>query len=708
MPGPARSSHPVLQAWRARSRPIGVLAGVVFAALIFFTAGTDEGPTAGIRRVLFDLYHEAIPRPRISGPVTIVAIDEASLAAVGQWPWPRDRIAALIDAIAVHKPAAVGVDILFSEPDRLSAESADWAKGAPQAVEAWLALRPPNDAVLAQAIANAPVALGIAGLEETAGGGTAGQLAPVRVEAGVARDLLRPYNSLLRSLPVIDAAARGHGLLSADPDPDGVIRRVYLMARTSDLLVPSLDLEMLRLAANVGGFNLDGDERGVSRVRMGDLGIPMQRDGSVWLHFGRHDPGRFVSAVDVLAGTADAAMLESKLVLIGVTGLGLMDQPSTPLTSRMAGVEIRAQVLESVFDGTLLSRPDWAPAVEALITLLLCCGLAFAMPAMQPRYAALPYAGSLAALAAGGLIAFGSFHLLLDVLSPALAAGVVFVGLLEKTLAEADQQRQSYKRDLEIQRIRDAKLAGELAAARRIQLGSLPDPRNIVDKAGRIDVAAMLEPARQVGGDLYDMFKIDGDHLFFMIGDVSGKGIPASIFMTLGKALYKSAVLRRRQDIGEIMSEANADIARDNTESMFITAFAALLDLRDGTLNYCNAGHDPPLLLSAGHAPIPLDGQGGPPLCVLEDMTYPAEAQRIAPGDVLVLFTDGVTEAMDAGQHVYGAARLRTLLAHMRPKASAQQIVEAIYDDVKRHSGDAEPSDDIAIVVVKWNGPNDT
>lgn len=688
---------------RRQGRYFGFALSALLAAASFLAASGDTGPVSTARHFLFDIYQQMAPRARISAPVSIVAIDEASLAAQGQWPWPRDKIADLLRAINRHGPAAIGVDILFVEPDRLSPDRiGDGAKDAPSAVRDWLARRPSNDALLAGALAGMPVALGIAGLETQS---ATGPLTPVMQEGAVAIDRLRPYAGLLRSLPEIDAAAAGHGVLSADPDLDGIVRRMPLAARLSDTILPSLELEMLRLAVGANWITLNGDASGAQSVTVGELSIPVQSNGMMWLHYGRHDPARFVSASSVLDGSVDPEMLASKLVLVGVTGLGLVDQPATPLVSRMAGVEIRAQILESIFDGALLQRPGWMRWAEAGLTFLFCGFLSLTIPIVRPRWTPVIWLSGGSVLALTGFAAFVRQGWLMDVALPALSGSALFLLLLAAALAEADHQRRLYKRDLEVQREREAKFAGELEAARRIQMGILPDAQAIRDPHRRIDIAAFLEPAREVGGDLYDLFLIDeGRRLFFMIGDVAGKGIPASLFMALGKSLYKSAVLRDSRDIAEVMTVANAEISRDNSEQMFITAFAGILDLENGQLNVCTAGHEPPLIKSPGGLTTAWHSAGGPPMCVLDDFEFPGDEQRLTPGAIIVLITDGVSEAMDPEGHLYGHGRLVALLDALPAGMTAAAIVEAIHTDVKIHANGAEPSDDITLMVLIWHG----
>lgn len=686
-----------------RGRVIGSL--ILLICVFLHATNLETGPIPGLRLALFDSYQQIQPRIRASAPVTIVAIDEKALDHYGQWPWPRDLMAKLLENLNTHRPIAMGLDIIMAEPDRLSPEKMPWKDQAPAFVKDWLKSIQGNDAALANTLSRSRVAMGIAGLED----GKIDPKAPLAAsQVGDASlvSRLRAYPAELRSLPQLDRAAPGHGLLTVDIDADGIVRRFPLAAQLGDRIAPSLDLEVLRLAVGANWFTLNGSSEGIQSVSVGQLEIPTQRNGGIWIHYSMPDPTRFVSAADILDKTADPQMLTDKLVLIGVTGLGLVDYPATPVAARMSGVEVRAQVIENIFDQSILERPDWAGPTE--IGLLIALGLLaiWIVPNIQPKFSPLLWMGATGISLAFGFAGYSFSLVLIDTVTPGLGGALVFVTMLTMVLIETDQQKKRYQLDLAVQREKEAKMAGELDAAKRIQMGILPDARLINDP--RVDISAFLEPARDIGGDLYDLFKVDEDHLFFMVGDVAGKGIPASLFMALGKSLYKSAVLRRQTDIAAIMSDANAEISRDNPEMMFITAFAGLLNLKTGELQYCNAGHDTPHLFTRGGEIGQLDSIGGPPLCVLEDMQYPGETRQLEPGQSILLITDGVTEAMNQQGDFYTADRLGKAVKKIPANHTAEEIIHRLYADVKVHAAGAEPSDDITILALTWQGPDAT
>jgi adenylate cyclase len=682
------------------------------AALLALLTALAAPPTLRGRDLLrfawFDALQRLAPRARVSAPVVIVDVDEASLARHGQWPWPRTLLAELVRRLAAADPAAIGLDIVMAEEDRLSPKRLPALLPAigPD-LAARLAELPSNDTVLARAIRGRPIVLGVAGVAR-AGNGVAravGRMTPTRVVGHDPGPFLPGFEALLGALDEIDRAAAGRGLLDVGLEGRAV-RRVPLVARVGGVIVPTLALEMFRVAAGRPAVTVVAGPRGVLSVGIDDLSVRTQADGSVWLRYTRETGSRSVSAADVLAGAVERDRLEGRLVLVGVTALGLAERSPIPGGGRRGGVEIHAELIESIFDGALLVRPEWASWAEAAFLVLGGALFLVVVPAWRARAVPLVLAPLVAAATGGSLALYHWRFLLFDAATPSLALIVVFAAMLSATLAEAERQRRLLRSQVELQREAAARIEGELSAARRIQLGILPKPADVLAGETRVSLDVVLEPAREVGGDLYDFFMLDGDHLFFLVGDVSGKGLPGSLFMAVSKSLYKSTALRHGAAVAGMMQEANAEISRDNPEALFVTVFAAVLDVETGVLEYCNAGHDPPYVVPRGEgAPDQLTEGGGPPLCVLDGFVYEPAVRRLRPGDTLCLITDGVTEARNAAGELFGRERLERQLAAMAAGGSARSLAAAIRDEVERFVAGSEPADDLAILVLRWEGP---
>jgi len=709
-PADAAGSAPAVGMGRVRA--VGVLLLLLLVALTAWQAPWSER----LQAAWFDAQQVLLPRPVAALPVTVVEIDQKSLLALGQWPWPRTELARLIDALQDAGPAAIGVDILMPEPDALSPErllAASQADAPDAAVAAALRSLMSNDVVLARALARAPTVLVVAGTHDPTGvpvrapaisvrgagraaGGDAGEQAPAVTRFGGA----------LSSLDELDRQASGRGLITVDTTR-GIVRRMPLVASVQGTLVPALAIEMLRVAYRAPALGLITSGKSVTALGVGALRVPTEADGAVRPYFSRHRPDRFVSAIDVMHGRVDPARLHRQLVLIGTTAIGLEAGRDTPVGEVMGALEIQAQLLENLLEGSLLRRPGWAPWAEAGLLLLLGAAFVWAAPRLSPLAGAgALLASSLAALALGvGL--FRGVGLLLDTVTPVLHLMLLSAVMLALTLTESNRQRRTLRRVLQTQREEGARMAGELQAAQRIQLASLPKPE-VLGAEPRIDLHACLTAAREVGGDLYDFYRLDSDRLFLMIGDVAGKGLSASIFMAVSKALMKGAVLRAPQaGLGEVMCAIDAEVSRDNAEMLFVTAFAAVLDLRSGRLEYCNAGHDDPCRLppDAGEVSRIRDGDG-PPLCAATGFPYGSAVHQLVPGEWLCLVTDGVTEAQDPSGALYGSERVQRFIVEHAPRArSARELVLALQADVNAFAAGAEPSDDLTILALRWNGP---
>jgi serine phosphatase RsbU (regulator of sigma subunit) len=305
-----------------------------------------------------------------------------------------------------------------------------------------------------------------------------------------------------------------------------------------------------------------------------------------------------------------------------------------------------------------------------------------------------------------GLISLGCFqrlHSLYDPTYPAAGNGLVVLLLLTAGFSASDRRRRELDAALEAEKNERLRMAGELRAAREIQMGMLPDPRAIEGLPSTLDFFALLEPAQEVGGDLYDAFMLDERRLFFMIGDVSGKGVPASLFMALTKTLCKSLARREHAPLDRLLRSVNDEISRENPAAMFVTAIIGIVDARSGEVEICNAGHNAPVLLLANKSPRALDGAGGPPLCVDEEFPYTAQRLKLDRGTVLLFITDGVSEAEDERQSQYGSASVLDCFAGDLP-ADAIGVCEKLHADVKKFTAGAAPSDDLTIMAIRFVG----
>ena len=238
----------------------------------------------------------------------------------------------------------------------------------------------------------------------------------------------------------------------------------------------------------------------------------------------------------------------------------------------------------------------------------------------------------------------------------------------------------------------------EVASAAIIQNSYLPSKSVLSGVADALELHVRMRPARNVSGDLYDFFPLDENRIVVAIGDVCGKGIPASLFMAVVMTVLRIAA-REEKNAEDTISRTNAILSRDNATSMFATLFFGILDLRDGTLDYCNCGHNPPLVLSGDGSIKTLAGTGLP-LAIDPNCAAAARRVTLGPEELLVLFTDGVTEAMNAANQEFSDQRLLATLGATGPGDTAN-VVQRIFDAVDLFVEDAEQSDDITCVALR-------
>jgi adenylate cyclase len=704
-PPPGWSSHALARGLAAEHGRI--VAVITLCLMILIQAIVAQSGFNRMGQSLIDFYHRLSPRIVENLPVIIVDIDEATLRAQGQWPWPRTRLAELIDKVGQMKPLAIGLDIIMPEPDRLSpGRFAAAHPGLSADLQQRLTGLPSNDAVLAQTIARWPVVPGRAALtqKQQPGALTPVPQTPVQITGYPPQGFITGFPDHLTNTAVIEKSATGFGYLNSIQDPDSIMRRMPTVIRIGDQMAPTMAAELIRVAIGANWIETEATAKGMTGVRIGQVVLPTAPDGWINLHFSDADPRRRVSAQKILNGSVDQNILAQKLVLIGVTGLGIADVYATPVTPRMDGVEIQAQFIENLLYGLrLIKAPDQA-ATQAML-LLLMAGLLIAFgPVLGIGFMT---AATVITITLAMFVGFEYFRLARQIVDPGIfVLGLVltYLVMMMARLIEDDRDRRLMTHSLQIEREDNARMSGELSAAREIQMGILPDPDNIQGLPDSLEVHAFLEPAKEVGGDLYDLFMLDDHRLFFVIGDVSGKGVPASLFMALSKALCKSAALRSDASVAQLMTTANIEISRENPAYMFVTAVAGIIDARTGEIEYCNAGHDSPLVVTSGKASISLDCDGGPPLCVIDDFDYPLDHAQLAPGDTLVLTTDGVNEAMTASQKMYGGHRLIQCLSQHADDNSPKNLIAKLYDSVKEFVAGAEPNDDITVMAIRYRG----
>ncbi len=404
----------------------------------------DPLPLEELRVRTFDMYQIIQPRVTTQRPVVIVDIDEKSLGKLGQWPWPRTRVADLVKQLTDLGAAAIAFDIVFAEPDRLSpALAADTFANLEEDVRTKLRALPSNDQVLANVLRTSPIVLGESGLPKATPQAEL-KLPPTGLATlgGDPRPFLLNFPGLLRNIPALEEAAPGRGLFTIRTERDGIVRRVPMIMEAQGELLPSLTFEMLRIVTKSDTILIKSDEAGVKSIAVPGFEIPTDRNGQLWVHFNYHDAKRYVSAVDVLEGRIGPDAISRKLILIGTSAVGLLDVKTTPLDPVMPGVEVHAQVLESALTRSVLSQPNYAVGAEVLAAILFGIAIIWLAPVLSP-FALLAFGAVIVSIMVATSWYFYTQHrILIDFTFPLLSSTAIYLVLVFGSYFREQAQRR--------------------------------------------------------------------------------------------------------------------------------------------------------------------------------------------------------------------------------------------------------------------------
>lgn len=592
-------------------------------------------------------------RLRPAGPVTdkvvIVEIGEDTIKDLGRFPFDRSYHATLIEALSSFGAKVIAFDIFFSEPHSTDGDFEDAMKTAGNVYL-------PTVFELEAKPGAIPRASGYAG----------------------------------KCLDSFLSYAKGSGHINAVPDIDGKYRRVppYIMYKNTFypqlavlIACDYLGIEKKDVILSPGKYLKCGH----------DIKIPLDENslmivnytgkwGAVYKHYSYIDILRsYFALISEKPPIIDPAVFKDKICFVGLTATGTVDVHPNPFEAMYPTVGVYPETFNSLINKKFISRASRG----ANLVILLLMGLFVAVPTLR-----LKPLKSISVLIAAvivymlGLIAiFCVFGLWVDMIYPVVAMFGLYLGLtLYKYVVE-------WKRRLVME--------NELGTAKKIQESFLP---KAVPEVQGLDIKAAMFTARQVGGDLYDFIDIGKGRLGIMVGDVSGKGVPASLFMamTMSEFRYFNAA-----NIGpqETLSRLNAKLVKESSSNLFVTMFYAAFDMKNRSVDFANGGHLPLLHVTRDAKVELLDSKEGMPLGLAEG-DYSQNKINFSAGDIFVFYTDGITEAMNSRKEMYGIERL-TALAGKLSALPAEKILESIEKDVRRFEPKSTQHDDMTLIVVK-------
>ena len=596
--------------------------------------------------------HPGVP----STDIVIIGIDEETLTDLGPFgPNYRMVIAYALEQLASdpdRRPAAVAVDVLY---EGLSGSAAD------------------------DRLAAAAEKLGCV---VTAAAAEYGEEIIWQDGHAVSRNTAavvgyaEPYEALK------NVTTQGH--INAMLDTDGILRHALLYVE------PEEGRRVYSMAYQAARLYLERQGR---EIRL----PPVNAAGHFYVPFtGR--PGSYydgASLSGLLYGSIPSSYWDGKIVLIGPYAASLQDTYFTSVNKAlpMYGVEFQANVIQCLLDGNFKTE---VPDLPQLIALFVLCALAaLFFLRLRVGQGGLLCAG-LVLLGAGGSYLLYLAGFVTHPLWLAAAAPVLYVASLAVHYVRAARERQALA-------LKEERLNAELDLATRIQANALPKTFPAFPDRREFDVFASMTPAKEVGGDLYDFFLMDQDHLCLVIGDVSGKGVPAALFMMMTLTLIHHVAMRD-QSPGGILQAVNQEICSRNPEEMFVTVWLGVLEISTGKLTCANAGHEYPVMKKAdGHFELFKD-RHGVVIGGMEGVRYREYTIQLAPGDKLFVYTDGVPEAADAKEAFYGTDRLVQAL-RSREDGTPKDLLETVVQSVQAFVGGAPQFDDLTMLCLSYRGP---
>lgn len=686
MTGSVSKSDPARQSGARRLAVAAVLIGALLGILITVFAGESQ------RRFVFDNWQRAAPRTLATDEVVVVLIDDASVEKHGQWPWLRIDIALLLDQISRAQPSAIGIDIYFPQEDPMRPEAFanNYTDEQLDPGSKTRVLDLPNwDDALAAILqrADAPTVLARVGVPN---GGTSADMVAFDYLEGSPPAGTPSFPNVLTSIDKFDSGALSRGFVNGAPDPDGVVRRVPLAVGAGESFGSGFAIELAKVHGGVDTLRWDGRE-----LALGERRIVSDDHGTMQFKMGRYSDEDIVQALDVLAGEIEPGRFRGKVVILGLSATGTYDIVATPLGAEVPGPIVQAQAVDAILKGEWLSAPDWLwwmeiVAAAVLLGLLLSAAFTF-------RNGLLVAAGVIAlSLPLISWLLYAQSNLLFDPARPIIVALLGGIGLLLARYALALQE-------LVQQRVREAEQKREEDNARRLQKRMVPSRDRLAELGSRTQIGAELFPAKSVGGDFYDAFELPDDRLLFLVGDVSGKGLGAALFMAFSKTAAKAKFLSTGSNLDEAVMALNDELSLEEDEEMDLTMLVGLIDCKTGTVELVNAGHENPLLVKTDNSVEEVKLVGGPRLRTIYDFPYSVETVHLSPGETLVVITDGATDAENARQVKFGLSGVITTL-QQQSRSTAQQRATELADTVRRFEGNADPADDLTILALQYLG----
>ena len=611
---------------------------VIFLFLIIIKF-TNPPIVQKISFINYDFYQKVFNRGQVQD-VTIVDIDEKSIAKVGQFPWRRDIYSIILKNLNQHNPKAIAFDIVFSEEDKQNPKDLllQLQKESNELIDIEVA---DTNKIFVDSIKKSKIILPILG--EPKDNFVKNDSEPkVRIvtKGENPKNFIYKFKNKIISLEEISNAASGIGSISLIPNIDGIIRNVPVLYNIDNRIWPSLALETVRVATDQKNLLVKSNKNGIELIKTRKNSIPSDQNAVINIKFNKFSKENYVSAIDVINNDFDQKRIKNKIILIGSSAQALFDIVKISNGKTVPGVEIHAHIIDNILKNESIIKNIYTQLAENIIFLILVIFLIFIPIKIKPKFSILFFVGSIFVINLASVIIY-QFNFYLDFLFSSIAGTLAFMTSLyfryleENSIAIENEKKQSILK-------KEREIAGE------VQKKLFPNNKKIEKY-----IFAQNTPAKDVSGDYYDYYQVNNNEIYFILGDVTGKGIKAGILMANAAAVFRS-LTKMNSSVAKTALYINNQVKDSSYQAMFITAILGRINLEKKEMEFINMGHEPMMVLDQQfnfeYIKSTLPPMG---LMPVKDESFFKTTVMDISNKTILIYTDGVTEGyIDEGKEL--------------------------------------------------------
>jgi len=578
----------------------------------------------------YDFYQKVFVRGEVNN-ISIVDIDEKSIAKIGQFPWRRDIYSKILSNLNNHNPAAIAFDMVFSEKDRQNPQ--DLLLQLQKEYNQFENISVLNtNKIFNNSLKESKSILAIIGdSKDNLVENNSKPKVRIISKGEDPKNFLYKFKNKITSLEDINNSASGIGSISLLPSIDGIIRSVPVLLNIDNNIWPSLSLEAVRLSNDQKNLLIQTDDNGIKVIKTRKNLIPADKNAKINIKFKKFKKENYISAVDIIENTFDKKRIENNIILIGSSAQALFDIVKISNGKIVPGVEVHAHTIDNILNNDTIIKGLNTLLIENIFLILVLIFLIFVPIKIKPKFSIIFFVGYLVAINLVSIIFF-QYNYYIDALFNTICGTIIFMtSLYFRYLDENTLAVQNEKKQLLLKKERE--IAGE------VQKKLFPTNKE-VEKY----IYARNTPAKDVSGDYYDYFKINDNEIYFILGDVTGKGIKAGILMANAAAVFRS-LTKMNSSVSKTALFINNQVKDSSYQAMFITAILGKINLEKKEMEFVNMGHEPMMVLDENYnfnyikSTLPPMG-----LMAVKDETFFKTSFMNIKDKTLLIYTDGVTE----------------------------------------------------------------